>query len=464
MILVLAWRSLRLRPLRSAVLAGGFGLGVAVMAVLLGVAAVILEQARAPELVGGGDVIVDGASGRLSNAEFVLSAVLREGPLASRVAAAAPTESASLYLIDDQGATPVRARGGIPSLERALGDPETSPFSSWLDTPADAAWAMPNATDVLLAMDRFHPIPDVPERAASWAEWLYFNGRAGDAGFYLTFLAGPRLPSGRRVLGVRLQLDRAGRMTSYSESTEVDEADLLASAPNLTVGRSHVRLVGREYHLTIDLPPESGRTRATGSLVLHATPGRSLPPLAIRGAAGWISGYVVPVMGGTLEGAIQVGADRVRFDSSVGYHDHNWGFWKDVSWQWGQVQGDGLSFVYGRIRPPADAADESRIPAFLVALGPEGPIGYATDVSIKETNEAGSDRPRRIVVDARADSLALTMNLDVVQTEVTRSLPGPFGGKLDFLQMRARYHVAGRAGGTPVDFTAPGSAETFRGR
>jgi hypothetical protein len=313
-------------------------------------------------------------------------------------------------------------------------------------------------------MDRFHPIPDVPERAESWAEWLYFNGRSGDAGFYLTFLAGPRLPSGRRVLGVRLQLDRAGQMTSYSQSTEVSEADLLASAPNLTVGRSQVRLVGREYHLELDLPSESGRSGATGSLVLHATPGRSMPPLAIRGAGGWISGYVVPVMAGTLEGSIQVGADRVGFDGGSGYHDHNWGFWKGVSWQWGQVQSGGLSFVYGRIRPPADAADENRIPAFLVALGPDGPIGYATDVSIEETNEAGSDRPRRIVVGARGDSIELTMNLDVVQTEITPFLPGPFGGTLDFLQMRARYHVAGRAGDTSVDFTAPGSAETFRGR
>jgi hypothetical protein len=121
MLLLLAFRSLRLRPVRSAVLAGGFGLGVAVMAALLGVAAVILEQARAPELLGGGDVIVDGASGRLSNATYLLSGVLHDGPLASRVAAAAPIERATLYLIDKAGTVPVRAIGGIPSLERARG-------------------------------------------------------------------------------------------------------------------------------------------------------------------------------------------------------------------------------------------------------------------------------------------------------------------------------------------------------
>src|SRR5262245_63864564 len=120
MTFLLALRSLASRPVRTAVLAGGFGLGVAVMAALLGVAAVILQQARTPELVGGGDVIVDGATGRVSNPKFALSALLEGGSLASRVAAATPIERTTLYLIDDRGrATLIRARGGIPSLERA---------------------------------------------------------------------------------------------------------------------------------------------------------------------------------------------------------------------------------------------------------------------------------------------------------------------------------------------------------
>ena len=50
MIVRLAIRSLAVRPIRTIVLACGFGLGIAVMAALLGVGDVILEQARAPEL------------------------------------------------------------------------------------------------------------------------------------------------------------------------------------------------------------------------------------------------------------------------------------------------------------------------------------------------------------------------------------------------------------------------------
>jgi hypothetical protein len=204
MIFTLALRSLLSRPIRSAVLAGGFGLGVSVMAALLGIGGVILDQARTPALVGGGDVIIGSSSGRIRSAQFVLSNVLSSGSLGDRVNVASPSSRANLYLIDDQGATAVVARGGIPSLEHGLADPETSGTESWVDTPADREWLSPRQEDILRAMDRFHPIPDVPARASSWSEWLYFNGRTGATRFYLTFFAGARLASGKRMLNVRL--------------------------------------------------------------------------------------------------------------------------------------------------------------------------------------------------------------------------------------------------------------------
>ncbi|PYR57829.1 MAG: hypothetical protein DMF85_12580, partial [Acidobacteria bacterium] len=90
MILRFALRSLLAHPVRTAVLAGGFGLGVAVMAALLGVGSAILEQARAPALVGGGDVIVGSATGSIPSPRVVLSTVFDSGALGARVAAAAP--------------------------------------------------------------------------------------------------------------------------------------------------------------------------------------------------------------------------------------------------------------------------------------------------------------------------------------------------------------------------------------
>ena len=480
MIFTLALRSLSAHPIRTLVLACGFGLGVGVMATLLGVGEVILDQARSPALSGAGDVVIASSTGQLPSARWILSSALGTGTLQKRVSAASPSRRATLYLVKNPsttrgagpstglrtggGVVPIRAQGGIPSLERAIGDPETAAVTSWTDAASDDPWAAPDPAAALMALDRFHSIPDVPLRAESWAEWLYFNGRAGDNRFYLTFLVGPQKGPEKRVAGVRLQLERAGKRSSYFQSYEVNEQDILRNAPSLTIGSSRVRLDGLRYHITIDLPAEVGASRVTGDLFVDASPGRALPPLTIRGAGGWLSGYVVPVMSGRLSGNLLVDATTVVFDDGVGYHDHNWGFWKDVSWRWGQVQHGDLSIVYGRIRPPADAADPSRIPGFLAAIGPDGPVGYATNVTIEETNDPGTGHPRRIRVNGRSSSLDLALELAIDTALVTKTGGDLFGAGLDFLQLRANYRVRGRVGNRSIDFNALGTAETFRGR
>ena len=463
MILTLALRSLLSRPIRSLVLAGGFGFGVAVMAALLGIGGVILDQARAPQLSGGGDVVISGPAGRVHNARFILSNVLANGPLATRVAAASPVTQAALYLVDARGPALVHARGSVPGLERAVGNDEAGDVPGWTDSPRDLGWSAPNPADVLRTLDRFHAIPDVPARASSWAEWLYFNGRAGDARFYLTFIAGPRRESGARTLGIRLQLERGGALESFSDAIDVSDA-ALATAPDIAAGRNGIRLDGLDYRIHFDLPAESGKGRAAGDITLTATPGRSMPPFELRGAGGWVSGYVVPVISGSLAGTIRVRTDAIDLTGGAGYHDHNWGFWEGVRWQWGQVHGNDLSFVYGRVYPPPDAADATRVPGFLVALGADGPVGYATDVAIEESNDPTTNRPRHIIVRAQSESVALTMSLDVEQTTSTHMRAGSFGAGMDFLQLRATYDVSGRAGGRNISFSAQGSAETFRGR
>jgi hypothetical protein len=265
---------------------------------------------------------------------------------------------------------------------------------------------------------------------------------------------------------VRLQLDRGGRVTTYSASEAVDDAALLASAPDVTIAGNSVRLEGLRYVVTLDLPegasgtPAPGAPRARATLVIEAVPGRSVAPIVIKGAGGWVSGYVVPVMSGTLTGALSAGGSQIALAGSA-YHDHNWGFWEGVSWRWGQVQHEGFAYVYGRVYPPPDAADPERVPGFLLALGPDGPVGYATRVTIEETDDPVTGRPRRIVVTGRGGPLDLRM--DILVESAIVSPGGALGIGPDFLQLRARYHVTGQAGGQQVDFTAPGAAETFRG-
>ena len=446
MLIRLAVRSLTTRPLRSAVLAAGFGLGIGVMVELLGVGEVILEQAQAPALRGGGDVMITGAAGPLESARFVLSEVLRSDRYRSEIRAASPARRATLYLTRHGDTIPIAVRGGIPSLERAIGDREIE-SGAWRDTDGDRAWIDPPHGDILRAMDRFHPIPGGSPRPQGWAEWLYFNGRSRDGSmrFYLSFIAGDVDESGARPVGVRLQLDRGGRITSYTAAAHVGDRDLTTRAPDMDVGGNHVRLIAGRYRITLALDPG-----LTGELTLDAEPGRSLPPAEIRGGGGWLTGYVVPVLAGAFHGTLNAGGERIVLDDVAGYHDHNWGYWKDVRWQWGQVANGDLSIVYGRVFPPPAVADASRIPGFLGLLGPDGPIAFSTHVSIRE--RGSGQVPEGLDVEATGDRLNVRLSFTVAESERTSA----------FLQLGGEYRVTGRAGDRAIDFAARGSAETFR--
>jgi len=167
------------------------------------------------------------------------------------------------------------------------------------------------------------------------------------------------------------------------------------------------------------------------------------------------------VMSGLLDGTLEVAGERLSFDGGAGYHDHNWGFWKGVSWQWGQVQEGDLSVIFGRVFPPREAADPDRIPGFIGALGPDGPLGYATDVTIAEENDERG-QPRTITVAGRSPLIDIHLRFDVGSMVMTRMAQGPIANGVNFLQMRGQYTVTGQAGDRTVDFKAPGSAETFR--
>jgi hypothetical protein len=477
MIVRLAIRSLTTRPLRSAVLAAGFGLGIGVMVELLGVGQVILEQAHSPALQGGGDVVVGGTFGPLDSARFLLSHVFTSNRLRHQVAAASPNRRATVFLIKPGLAIAVSTHGGVPSLEKAVGDPEVSRRAEWRDAPPDRAWTNPADGEILRAMDRFHRVPTTSHQppatssqpsafargdsarasagkpaASGWAEWLYFNGRSVDGRlrFYLSFIAGAPNRSGTRPITARLQLERDGQSTNYSAVSEVDDRELLARAPDLDVGENHVRLEGTQYRITLALLGEKTAEPARGTLTLDAPPGRSLPPAAIHGAGGWVSGYVVPVLSGTFNGRIQIGAETIAIENAPGYHDHNWGFWEGVHWQWGQVASGDLSIVYGRVFPPASIADPQRVPGFLGLLGRDGPMAFSTDVTITEEDDGGV--PRAIHVRARGEETDLA--LDFTSAEHVRTSA--------FVQLGGIYEVRGRAAGRDISFTARGSAETFR--
>ena len=470
MIIRLAVRSLVTRPMRSAVLSIGFGLSIAVMAELLGVGEVILEQAHSPALAGG--------IGPLEGARYVLKSVLGSPAFASRVAAASPSRRGTLYLLSANANGPVTVRGGIPSREQAVGDPEVAGQADWKDEPRDRGWTNPEPGDLLRAMDRFHPAPagaSVGALAAAklgegttnvggWAEWLYFNARSADGGqrFYLTFMTGAPDAAGVRPASVRLQLNRGGTTTNYAARATVSDREVLDRAPDIDVAGNSVRLAGDgTYTITLDLPAEGGLKPLTGALRLTPQVGRSVPPATIHGARGWLSGYVVPVLSGAFTGVLHAGAEAVVVDGMAGYHDHNWGYWQGVRWQWGQVADGAISIVYGRVFPPADVADPGRVPGFLGVIGADGPIAFSTDVSIREDDANG--RPRTVTIESHSRRLEMRLRLDVAESvQTSMGLTRDASGAMTFLQLGGVYQVTGRAAGREINFSGRGSAETFR--
>ncbi len=252
----LALRSLFAHPVRSAVLAGGFGLGVAVMAILLGVAEVVLEQARSPgsrrrrrpghQRAGGGCLPLASCC-RAPCRRVRWPAACARHRRGARPRCTSCGTAARRRWRPGVGFRAASARSSIPRYPSV---------AAWVDAPSDADWTAPDPADLLRSMDGFHRCARrARARAASWAEWLYFNGRSPEARFYLTFLAGPRAARwparGRRAAAARsrrpdgdVQRVRRGRRSR----------DRSRARPTSRSAATASGCEGLRYQLTLDLP------------------------------------------------------------------------------------------------------------------------------------------------------------------------------------------------------------------
>ena len=125
----------------------------------------------------------------------------------------------------------------------------------------------------------------------------------------------------------------------------------MAHAPDLDIGGNRVRLEGSTYRITLALPGVSGEVDARrGGAAVDAAgvdPRRQRLGVRLRRA-----GAV-----GHARAALRIGGEPLVFDHAAGYHDHNWGFWEGVRWQWGQVAHDDVSIV---VRPGVSARRRRR--------------------------------------------------------------------------------------------------------
>lgn len=492
MLATLAFRHLWVRKLRSLFLLLGFAIGVGVMVVLLSVGEAMLDQSRDASLVGGGEITVlpqgidveamrtGGLGGMffgIDRARFLTRQAIGGPRQAALVRTVAPAiEGKLLYLCRAAAGcrpTAVRAGGEIPSRAAALGAGLDLREGIWNDSRADSAYVAPSAQQLYDELDRFH-VPPAPD--STWGEWHYFNvTTAPGEWWYVTYLvggevslSGPMRPTGRwggRLLVTHRRPD--GRYERFTATAPADAVRLDTARADLAIGASSVRQRDGVYHLSARGAGAGGRLVL--DLDLRPLPNRYFPPVELRDEA-FLSGYVVPGLAATASGTICTGAHCTPVTDAPAYHDHNWGVWRDVTWEWGAARGGTLSLLYGGVYGPerAAAGDGTAVtsPFFLTlvdSLGVRQVLRFgriAYEGNQPASGAAGASAPRRFtLVAARGmDSVALAVEVEhALASEMSAS-----SFQRVFLQMRGRFRLRGRVAGLLVSDTGQGFFETYR--
>ncbi|NUR21042.1 MAG: hypothetical protein HOQ12_16015 [Gemmatimonadaceae bacterium] len=490
----IAFRHLALRPGRTLMLLAGYGVGVAVMIVLLSIGEALLAQARQEKLVGGGDITVlpegidlevlktGGLGGMffsIDHARFVYLQLLASPRLAPNVRAVAPQiEGSLLYLRAADGSErPVRATGEIPSRTRAVGAVPALAAGEWTDDEGDRRWIAPTPAELRDDIDHFHlpPAELTAAQRATWAEWHYFNVLSDDRKrwAFVTLLAGGDIPNGRWGGQVLVTLrEQGGRERRYVALVPPTGVHLSTTRADLDVGESRVRVLpdGR-YEVHARARSTTGAEEATVNLVVEPAPGAYFPGAASGGEV--VSGYAVPALRAAATGSICTGGRCEQFAGAQAYHDHNWGTWQGVTWEWGAARAGSFTFLYGRVDTPG--SERGALFLYLVdslgfrALFRPSRIDYEGSRTILVDGSPVRVPTRALMADVRGDdTLRVELEIeDAIGTDMRRgaergargaTLPRPY-----FIQMKGIAHLTGRLAGRPLGATGSGFFETYVG-
>ena len=508
MISRLALRNFLDRPWRTAFLLGGYAVGVGVMIVLLSIGEALLTQASDERLVGGGEITVlpegidvevlktGGLGGMffsIPNARFLHLQLLASRRLDPVVRAVAPQiEDQLLYLRPlgrpevRRGARdreiPVRASGEIPSRTRLVGAAPELAAGAWEDDEGDRRWVAPTRAELYADIDRFHLPSDDLAIPESWAEWHYFNvlSEDGTRWAFISLVVGGDIPDG----------DWGGRVLVALHGIGVPERRFIADVPaeevslstvhaDLDLGSSSVRLLpdGR-YEVRAHAREERTGDSVHVELTFDPAEGAYFPGTAMGDESrGFVSGYVVPALRASASGNVCVERACRTYESAMGYHDHNWGVWAGVTWEWGIARAGQYSVLYGQVQPPDSIAATAPLfvyvtdsLGFLAIFRPTS-IAYEDARTITVGGAPVRVPARALLADARGgDTLRLELEIeDAVGTDTrrpliergsqadARGLPRPF-----FIQMKGRVRLSGRIDGQALTAEGAGFFETYR--
>jgi hypothetical protein len=501
----LALRNITYRPWRSILLFFGFGIGVAVMIVLLSIGEALMSQARDEKLVGGGSITVlpegldvevmktGGVGGlffSIDHASFLYRQLFASPRFAKEISAVAPQiEGRLLYVRTRDGKEyPVHANGEIPSATRAVGAAPAIVDGRWEDDDGDRRWISPTMEELRHEIDHFHIPSDSVANRETWAEWHYFNvlSQGGKRWAFISFIVGGDVTGTKwgGQLGITLR-EQGGATRRFAATLDRSRVGFSTASANLVFGDSQVTVLpDGDYEVRAEAREESGNGavgagRIRINLRVRPAPYAYFPGVSMS-SGGFVSGYTVPALRASATGTLCVDGSCEQLTDAQSYHDHNWGVWRGVTWEWGASRAGQYTFLYGRVYPPDSTASVPPLLVYLIdslgfraVLRPKV-ISYEDGRVVRSGATTLHVPSRATLSDVRGDD-TLRIDLEIEDAIATDTRPrrtikeGERGDPLAsekahpfFIQMKGTARISGRLDGAPLAGTGTGFFETYR--
>jgi hypothetical protein len=224
---------------------------------------------------------------------------------------------------------------------------------------------------------------------------------------------------------------------------------------------------------------DGGASTVDVDLIVSPAPGAYFPGAALSSGEA-VSGYVVPALRADASGSICVDGKCDRYEGAQSYHDHNWGVWRGVTWDWGASRAGQYTFLYVRVYPPDSAASIPPVLVYLIdslgfrAVFRPKVISYEDGRTIQSGSTTLHVPSRATMYDVRGDD-TLRIDLSIEDAIATDTRPqstakeGERGDPLGtekahpyFIQMKGTARISGRLEGAPLTGSGTGFFETYR--
>ena len=339
-----------------------------------------------------------------------------------------------------------------------------------MDDPGDRRWIAPTLRELRHDIDHFHLPPDSIADRDTWAEWHYFNvvSPDGKRWAFISFIVAGDVTRDKWGGSVTITLrDEEQGSRKFETRVSRNDVSFSTSSADLALGKSSVTVMPNgDYRVTARAAGSEGPVAI--DLVVHPAP-RAYFPGASLGTDGFVSGYAVPALRADASGSICVASTCERYANAQSYHDHNWGVWRGVTWDWGASRAGPFTILYGRVIAP-DAKREQPLFVYVVdSLGFRAVMRPST-ISYEDGRTAavnGRDLrvpSRAVFADVRgSDTLRVELNIeDAIATDMRQSAAQPSFGGPYFIQMKGTATISGRLNGERVAGKGTGFFETYR--